>query len=82
MTYKDGSSYQVTVVDANGDAVANVKVKFTLKGKDYNIKTDDNGIAELPINLGLGNYTITATVNEALYESNEISNAIAVTTDN
>ena len=82
MTYKDGSSYKVNVVDANGDAVANVKVKFTLNGKDYNSKTDENGVAKLPINFGLGNYTITATVNDAIYGSNEINNSISVTTEN
>ena len=82
MDYKDGSSYKVNVVGADGNAVTNIKVKFTVKGKDYNIKTDSNGVAELPINLKVGNYTITATVNDANYESNNINNSIVVTASN
>ncbi len=81
MGYKDGSSYKVNVTDANGNSMANVNVKFTIGTKSYNFKTDSNGVAELPINLPLGDYTITATVNDALYESDEITNAISVTTD-
>ena len=81
MTYKDGSSYKVNVIGADGNAVANVKVKVTLGSKAYTIKTDSNGTAQLPIGLSLGNYTVSATVSEANYESNTINNAISVTTD-
>ena len=79
MSYKDGSAYSVNVVDANGAAVANAVVKFTIGTSNYNIKTDANGVAKLPINLAIGTYDVTATLNDAKYESEAISNTINVT---
>ena len=58
--YKGGSKYNVTLTDQDGNAMSNCVVKITVLGKTYNRKTDANGVASLPINLAVGNYTISA----------------------
>ena len=58
--YKGGSKYNVTLTDENGNALSNCVVKITVLGKTYNIKTDSKGVASLPINLAVGNYTVSA----------------------
>ena len=75
MTYQDGTSYNVQLVDVNGNAVAQsgVIVKITINGKSYNRQTDANGIASLPINLRAGTYEISAE-----YDGKEITNTIVV----
>ena len=61
MNYKDGSAWSVTLTDANGNLMANTYVKFTVAGKTYSRKTGSDGVASLPINLGVGNYTVSAS---------------------
>ncbi len=75
MTCKDGTSYEIQLVDGEGNpiAVAGLVVKFTILGKSYNVKTDENGVARLPINLNAGNYTIKAE-----YNGSEVVNNILV----
>ncbi len=75
MTYKDGTSYDVQVVDGKGNniSVAYLVVKITIKGTSYNVKTDANGIAKLPINLAPGTYDISAE-----YNGKEITNTVVV----
>ncbi|MBR6993074.1 MAG: Ig-like domain repeat protein, partial [Methanobrevibacter sp.] len=75
MTYKDGSSYDVQLVDSNGIPMnfANEIVKITIVGKTYNIKTNSNGIASLPVNLRSGTYQV-----QAEYNGNVITNVIVV----
>ncbi len=58
--YKGGSKYNVTLTDENGNALSNCVVKITVLGKTYNIRTDSKGVASLPINLAVGNYTVSA----------------------
>ena len=79
MCYKDGTAYSVTVTDASGAAVAGTTVKFTIGTKSYNIKTDANGVAALPINLNIGEYTVTAVVDDAKYTSEEATQTVTVT---
>ena len=79
MCYKDGTAYSVTVTDAKGAAVAGTTVKFTIGTKSYNIKTDANGVAALPINLNIGEYTVTAVVDDAKYTSEEATQTVTVT---
>ena len=75
MTYKDGTSYEAQLIDGEGNAisVAGLVVKFTILNKSYNVKTDEKGIARLPINLNVGNYTIKAE-----YNGNEVVNNIVI----
>ena len=71
MYYKDGSSYDVTVL--NGDKpVSNESVVFTIGNKTYTRTTDENGTASLLLNLAAGNYNITAFYGNSLKVINKI----------
>ena len=65
MTYKDGSSWEVTLNDDFGNVISDAIVKMGIKGKVYR-KTDADGVAKLPINLIPGTYEVNAT-----FEGNE-----------
>jgi hypothetical protein len=71
--YRNESQYHVSVVDRNGNALANVTVRFNINGVFYTRTTNSDGIATLNINLNPGNYVITAT-----YDGLNISNNITV----
>lgn len=79
MSYKDGSVYSVTLTDANGNAMANTYVKLTIGSTTYVRKTDENGIVTIPINLAVGNYTITTGFEgDSKYGAVNITNTISV----
>ena len=48
---KIGKYFKISLVDANGKALANKVVKIGLNGVTYNCKTNKNGVAQLQINL-------------------------------
>jgi hypothetical protein len=78
MSYKDGSAWEVTLADANGNVLSGASVTFGIKGSTYNVKTDANGVAKLPINLVVGEYPITATLNNPNFEAEAIENTVTV----
>ena len=59
--YNKSTTYNVTVLDDNGNPVANETVALNVNGVIYERVTDENGVARLNINLNPGNYIITAT---------------------
>ncbi|SDA64451.1 C1 family peptidase [Methanobrevibacter millerae] len=73
MKYKDGSTFNVTVLDGQGNPLAGVSVTFNINGVFYNRTTDSNGIARLNINLMAGEYIITSE-----YDDLRISNTIII----
>ncbi|SDA64430.1 C1 family peptidase, partial [Methanobrevibacter millerae] len=73
MNYKDGSTFNVTVLDGQGNPLAGVSVTFNINGVFYNRTTDSNGIARLNINLMAGEYIITSE-----YDDLKISNTITI----
>ena len=75
MTYMDGTSYDVQLVDAEGRPIqlSGQIIKLTVKNKTYDIKTNAMGIAKLAISLSAGNYSITSG-----YNNNVIVNNITV----
>ena len=73
MKYKDGSTFNVTVLNGQGKALANVKVTFNVNGVFYNRISDSHGIAKLNINLMAGKYIITSE-----YDGLKISNTITI----
>ena len=75
MTMGEDVNYTVQLIDSEGDPVPlkGEKVKIIFKDKTYDRKTNEKGIATLPINLDAGNYTFTAQ-----YNGNEITNDIIV----
>ena len=77
MSYKDGGAWAVTL-DANGKAISGTNIAFSVKGATYNIKTDADGVAKLPIGLMIGEYDVSATLNNPNYEADSISNTVTV----
>lgn len=57
--YRNGTQFYVTVLDFNGNSLANTTVRFNIHGVFYNKTTDENGTAKLNIQLRPGNYIIT-----------------------
>ena len=71
-TYKNDTQYYATVLDNNGNPLANSDITFNINGVFYNRKTNENGIAHLNINLNSGEYILTAIHNNGLMYSNKI----------
>ena len=79
MTYRDGSVFSANLTDKNSNAITNSYVKITIGNKTYNRKTNDEGIATLPINLACGNYTVAVGFDgNNKFDSVEIISAITV----
>jgi len=63
MTYRDGSTFNVTLVDGQGNPLKDSSVTFNINGVFYNRTTDVNGVARLNINLMAAEYIITSSYN-------------------
>ena len=71
--------YKIALVDSNNYVLSNQPVTFNLNGKTYKVFTDDNGRAELKINLTCGIYEITSSFEGAgEYLPANSTNSIAV----
>lgn len=57
--YRNGTQFYATVLDFNGNPLANTTVMFNINGVFYNKTTDENGTAKLNIWLRPGKYIIT-----------------------
>ncbi|WP_407420898.1 Ig-like domain repeat protein [Methanobrevibacter sp.] len=72
--YRNASQYTVKLIGEDGNAVgAGVEVTFNINGVFYTRTTNASGIAKLNINLGPGDYIITAS-----YAGCSVSNKISV----
>ena len=68
--YDGGSYFSVKVITVDGRAVgAGAVVKFTINGKTYTVKTDDNGIAKVKITDVPNKYAITTSYNGKSYKN-------------
>ena len=77
--FKNGTSYNVILIDNTGNVLANQTVSFLINGKVYNRTTDDDGIASIKINLVAGKYNITASyAGSSVYGSSSITNLVEV----
>ncbi len=63
MKYRDGSCFEVKVLDGQGEPLDGATVTFNVNGVFYSKVTDGDGIARLTINLPAGNYIITSSFN-------------------
>ena len=73
MSYKDGSTFNATVLDGQGNPLKDATVKFNINGIFYNRKTNSDGIAMLNITLMSGKYIITSE-----YDGLKVSNTITI----
>lgn len=72
--YKNGTSFEATILDANGKAVGKgINVTFNINGVFYTRTTDENGAAKLGIKLLPKDYIITT-----IYGGIQISNKVTV----
>ena len=69
-------TYTATLIDKEGNKIANQTITITLNNKKYTQKTDINGTVKQKINLDTGNYTITAQ-----YKNQTETNKITVLED-
>ena len=72
MKYLDGSTFNATLVDGQGKAIAGVNITFNVNGVFYHRTTDANGVARLNIRLMPGDYIITSMYDEC-WASNKIT---------
>lgn len=63
MNESDGSRFKVKILNSYGKVSPNKKVTIKVNGKTYSPKTDEKGIASIPIDLDAGKYTITTEYN-------------------
>ena len=73
MTYRDGSKFNVTLLDGQGIPYANQELTFNINGVFYTRTTNELGVASLNINLQAGNYIITS-----IYNGLSIANTIKI----
>ncbi len=72
--YRNETQYSAVFLDSTGNPLASAEATFNIIGKIYNITTDDEGIATLPINLNPGEYIVTVTnSNDGLMYSNNVT---------
>ncbi|WP_298524396.1 NosD domain-containing protein [uncultured Methanobrevibacter sp.] len=72
--YKKGT-FEITLKDSKGKAIANKPVTVTIADTKYDITTDANGVASINLTLTTGNYT--ATVHTVSDYYNKAGNAEA-----
>ena len=61
--YRNATTYSIKVLDGTGNALANVNVQFNINGVFYTRTTNSSGYSNLNINLGPGDYIVTAIYN-------------------
>ena len=71
-----GNYFYAYLKDANGNAIANEKLVFTVKGKTYNALTDNNGKAGFKVDLAIGKYSLKIN-----YDGNDNHSSVSKTID-
>ncbi|WP_407378938.1 carboxypeptidase-like regulatory domain-containing protein [Methanobrevibacter sp.] len=73
VSYTNESNYTVRLIDGKGNPYFNQSIEFNINGAIYTNMTDENGIAELHVNLQNGEYIVTSS-----YDEYSITNKITV----
>lgn len=58
MNHDEARNIEVKLLNKNGGAISNLPVKISVDGIDYNISTNQKGIAKLLLNLDLGLHNV------------------------
>ena len=73
MKYRDGTKFEVKLVNGQGRPFAGQKITFNINGVFYERITDAKGIARLNINLMAGEYIITSMYENGAALSNKVT---------
>ena len=73
MKFQDGSKFSAITLDGQGKPLANQNVTFNVNGVFYYKTTDENGTANLNINLNKGQYIITS-----MWDNYQVGNTIKI----
>ena len=57
--YNSPFDYKATFYDKNGNPLKNTEVLYVINGNDYNIVTDEYGVAKIVNRLGVGSFNVT-----------------------
>ena len=73
------ATFDLTLVDADGNFLANKTIFITFNGVTEEFTTDENGTVEYAISAGAGNYTIDmAFENDGYYEASDASATVSI----
>lgn len=75
--YGESKAFTATLT-SNKKPLEGVGVTFNIQGKSYTRTTDENGVANLNINLPVGYYDITTSIDSTFYTPNSKTNHILV----
>ena len=78
MNVNDQRLFEATLKDTNGKAISNMQIHVKLNGKEYDITTNDKGVASLPLNLNIGEYEIEYSLTHPNYIYSSNTNKILV----
>lgn len=78
MKVGDKKYLEIHLRDVNNNPLTNMKVNVDINGTKYNLTTNNEGIARLLINNGIGNYLATFSMNSVNYVSSKSSARILV----
>ena len=79
IVYGDFANIIIVLKDAKSNALVGEDISINLNGKDFTVKTGNDGKATLPINLLPGKYTVKIKFNEDnIYLSSSVSSNVVV----
>ena len=73
MKYRDGTKFELKLLDGKGNPFAAQKITFNINGVFYERITDSNGIARLNLNLQAGQYIITSMYENGAALANKVT---------
>ena len=76
--YKNRREFSATLTDNNKNPVKGIDVTFNIHGRSSVRTTDDSGVASLSINLPVGYYDITTSLDNVFYAAGSRSNHVLV----
>ncbi|WP_405268930.1 collagen binding domain-containing protein [Methanobrevibacter sp.] len=79
VAYRENGNYTVGFADIYGNAISGVTLKVNNSVKVLKYRTDENGVANVPVTLKPGEYAFTVSYDgNAIYEASEASGTVFV----
>ena len=76
--YSDRKPFTATLTDAKKNPLEGIDITFNIHGVPYTRTTNASGVAKLNINLPVGYYGITTSLNSIFYDASAKSNHVLV----